>query len=619
MGDEGSEDGGKAMSKASVRQSTTAQWWTSSGLLNRLMPRRVKPVLGVLLLALAAIGPVADGEAEAQTSSSEMVLTTPVRQTLQRVQEDWEAWQRAYFQNDRDGAEAACTSLQALMADLGMERLPELASAAAAYARRSAQSGNFTRADWALEDARVLDETRPEIDFAAAIVRWRQGDYLRSLTATVSAYGRLFRLSSARTVLLNNALIWLLFVLLTAGALFIVTQMAVKGADLLEDLRRPIAGWPLPLALVIAFGMLTWPLLLPHGLVWMLLFWAVLLFGYASISERVVLTVLLVTVGVVPLVVRQQQRAMDMAVSPPARLLAALEQGRLYSSLFSDLEVLRGLLPEHPAVIEVTADLHRRLGQWELARLRYGALAELEPANGAALNNLGIYHIRKQDFRSAKGYLERAGEVEPGLVEPFFNLSQAFSSSYDFGESHEALAQAQKIDRARVDAWLEGGDNDLAIPVEGSARRYGEIRRELVARGRVDAMPTGLDWLRRELTLSVTSALLLAAVALHVLRRRFGYTTRVRLGRRSSSLWARLQRALIPGWHAAEEGHGGRGISLALLVVALISLPLLSRLRYRLPIDGELGTWPLLVVALVGLMALIMVRVGREFTAGGRR
>jgi tetratricopeptide (TPR) repeat protein len=287
--------------------------------------------------------------------------------------------------------------------------------------------------------------------------------------------------------------------------------------------------------------------------------------------------------------------------------------------LFSDFEVLLGLLPEHPAVIELAADLHRRLGQWELARLRYGSLAELEPANGAALNNLGVYHIRKQDFRSAKGYLERAGEAEPDLVEPFFNLSQAFSSSYDFGESHQALAQAQKIDRARVDAWLEEGDNDLAIPVEGSARRYGEIRRDLVARGRVDTATTGLEWLRGELTLSVTSALLLAAIALHVLRRRFGYTTRVSGGRRSKHVGARLLRALFPGWHAAEEGLGGRGIGLALLVVGLTSLPLLSRLRYRLPIDGDLGGWPLLVVSLVGLMAFVMVRVGNEFTAGGRR
>ncbi len=607
------------MSKASVRQPTTAPWWTFSRLLKHSMSRRGASVLRVLLLVVVVSGLGTEASVEAQTSSSEMVLTTPVRQTLQRVQEDWEAWQRAYFQNDRDGAEAARTSLQTLLADLGMYRLPELASAAAAYARRSAEAGNFTRADWALEDARALDETRPEVDFAAAAIYWREGDYLRSLISTVAAYGRLLRLASARTALLNNGVIWLLFVLMAAGALFVATQMAVKGADVLEDLRRPLSSWPLPAALLLAFGVLTWPLLLPHGLLWMLLFWAVLLFGYASISERVVLTLLLIAIGVVPLIVRQQQRAMDIATSPPTRLLAALENGRLYSSLFSDLEVLRGLMPNHPAVIEVTADLHRRLGQWELARLRYGALAELEPANGAALNNLGVYHIRKQDFRSAKGYLERAGEVEPGLVEPFFNLSQAFSSSYDFGESHEALAQAQKIDRARVDAWLEGGDNDLAIPVEGSARRYGEIRRELVARGRVDAMPTGLEWLRRELTLSVTSALLLAAVALHVLRRRFGYTTRIRLSRRSNSVWARLLRALIPGWHSAEEGHGGRGFGLALLVVALVALPLLSRLRYQLPIDGELATWPLLVVALLGLMALIMVRVGHEFTAGGRR
>lgn len=565
-------------------------------------------------LALAAlVGPAAFAQ-------TEPTLTTPVRQTLYRVQEDWQAWQRGYYQNDRESASGALDAILAASADLGFERLPELASAAAAYAKRSADGGNYTRATWALEDASALDPSRPETHFAASSVAWRRGGYLDSALSLGRGYVDLLRTESTRATLLHNIFIWLMIVVIAGGALMIGVQMAARGGDMLYDLGRLMPFLPAPAVLVLGVALFLWPLLLPYGVLWLFLYWVVLLLGYVTAGERVVLASLVLVLGASPIILQAAQRSMELTVSPPVRLLRALEDNALYGRLFSDLEVLSGVLGDEPALLELEADLHRRLGQWELARVRYGSLLEVEPANASALNNLGVYLLRKQDFGGAQVYFDRASEAEPDMVEAYFNLSQALSRDYFFGQSHEALAQAQKLDRSRVDGWLERADPELAISVDGFRARGAEIREALIARARADRADR--DWwvrLRGEASLLVTFGLLLVAIIVHVIRWRFGYAL-VRPRRGSGrQLAGRLRRALIPGWQAARQGQGVQAFLACALFVALVSLPIAGALRYRLPVGANTGSWPLLLIGGCGLLLLILWRVSRELGAEGRQ
>ena len=573
---------------------------------------RLDSILTACLTAIVFLVPSVGAQIDA-------ALTTPVRQTLHGIQEDWQAWQRGYYQNDREGAAGALRAIRASAADLGFERLPELSAAAAAYAAQSAGGGNYSRAEWALEDARTLDSSRPETHFAASSVAWRRGGYVASATSLFRGYVSLLRLESTRTALLHNLFIALMIVVLGGGALMVAVQMAVRGGDVLHDLGRFLPFLPKPLLLVVGAAVLLWPLILPFGVVWLLLYWIVLLLGYVSASERIVLAILLLVLGATPMILQSEQRSMELATSPPARLLQAIENSALYGRMFSDLEVLGGVLEEDSAVLELEADLHRRLGQWELARARYGSLLEIEPANAAVLNNLGVYSHRKQDFGGAKVYFERAGEAEPQMVEAFFNLSQALSRDYFFGKSHEALAQAQALDRGRVDQWLELADADLAIGVEGSRARYQEIRSALVERSSADRPQTAW-WsrLRGEPSILVTFGLLLVAVVIHLVRWRFGYALLSGGRGADRGIGSRLRRALIPGWRAIQQGHGVRAFLASALFVALISLPISSALRYRIPIDFDAGSWPLLLVGGIGLLLFVLFRVSREFVAERR-
>src|SRR5262249_52755361 len=157
-----------------------------------------------------------------------------------------------------------------------------------------------------------------------------------------------------------------------------------NGSALFHDFASFLGGrLPRPVALAVAALALLWPVVLPHGVVWLILYWSVLLWGYATASERWVLIALWLLLGCGPILVDQQREQVAAALSPPAVALHSLEERRLYGGLFSDLGLLRSLLPESVAVRQVIADLHRNLNQWELARSLYRQVLDSEPKNTA--------------------------------------------------------------------------------------------------------------------------------------------------------------------------------------------------------------------------------------------
>lgn len=580
----------------------------------------VRPCFRVLAWCIGLWMGLGATASEAQTAEIDgFVVTSPIRQTLHQIQEEWETWKRGYFQADEGATASATKDLLRVTRELGLENLPDLSVAASIYAVRAAEARDTKRAAWVLEAAEALDAGRAETAFARAIVRRTQGDWIGAALAIGDGVIRSMRRAESRTILLHNLLLWLLMVAVASGALFVVVQMAAKGADLIHDVVRALAP-PLPfaMALPLAVAAVLWPLLLPNGLLWVCALWALLLWGYGTVSERFVLLALLLLVGLAPALLRVQQRAVQLNLSPPARAMAAMARGDLYAGLFRDLQVLTSLLPDDPAVAEFESDLHRRLGQWEIAHIRYHEQLENEPANAIVANNLGVYFFRKQDFASAIIYFERATQADALLVEGFYNLNLAHSQNYEFAEARQALARAKELGGARVDAWLEAeGSNSRAIVANGSFARYQEIRSALRRKWGRESVPV-LAALRGDLSVSVGLTVVLLAIAIHLLRRRHGYSFSFARDAHPRSTASRLRRALIPGYASALEGAGLAALGGVTLATAVITLPLFHQIGYRSPVGVDAGVSLPMVFGGVALLILVVLRVGNEFTAEGR-
>ncbi|MES1241106.1 MAG: tetratricopeptide repeat protein [Acidobacteriota bacterium] len=556
----------------------------------------------LLVCALPARG--AETTSSAQATGVEM--TEPVRRTLKQLEEQWLQW---IVKNDQASSEDVVNDLLATARQLGITRLPDLSAGAIAKAIQAAEKSDFKRAKWALAAAEKLDPGRSETAFAEAAVARRQGDWSGVAGATMRGYARLFGLPLERYLWLQDLLLWALALMLVTGGLFVAVQMAAKGGELVRDMLGLFGRWmPGPAAMIVTAILLLWPLALPSGVLWLPLFWSLLLWTYASASERAVLVAIWLLVGLAPLLVTEQRRQVAVTLSPPVQAMESLEEHRLYGGLFTDLGALRALLPESPAVKHLLADVHRSLNQWEVARSLYRQVLEKEPENTAALMNLGAYFFLKGDFGNAIQNFQKVATVDPGNAAAQFNLSQAYSESYLFDESKRALAQARSLDQQRVEFWVRNLSQQRVVINSGGMDRIPEIRVELLETWRrQEGADARLILFRRGLPLLISFVLILVAVALHFARR--SERPEAPVERRTLGRWGHV---LLPGLRSAEEGEGVKVYAALLVPLAFLMLPLFQGIGYRIPWGYDPGNLTAWIVAILGLALIFVARLRLE-------
>lgn len=569
------------------------------------------------MLALAGGAAPLGGQTAAGPSAT-FEMTRGTQHSLHRLQESWLQWVSSFYQDNPAKAEEALRALNANARQVGMTRLVDFSLGAAALGLQSGREGKFERAQWALAAAETLDPQRPEIAFARAALARARGSYLEAFGATGAGFLRLLR-SPERGVFLAELLFWLLAVFWVAMALFVLVEVATKGSAVIADLQRALAKRMPAASATLCVGLaMLWPLALPSGPLWLLLYWSALLWGYESRSERWVTVAIWVFAGLAPWIAAVEQQRVAVALSPPLRALVNLSEGRLYGGLFGDLQVLKAAIGSDPAVMELIADVHRTMGQWDEARLIYRKVLESEPQNVSVLLNLGAYHYRKADFAIANDYFLRAARAVPPPAGAFYDLSLSYSETYQFEESRKALAQAKEIDAEQVDRWIRTPNADRVLVFNGGLARDEEIRRLLIDAW-AEAPSAGASAARAVADWASLVGVGLAAglgFGLYFLRRKQGF------GQPSSWLaWrsdplSRWLRALFPALSQAELGEGGKVI-LSVLAFALVAmLPLLFSIGIVAPLAGGLPASPPWVLFVLGLFLYVGLCVRSELGEG---
>lgn len=555
----------------------------------------LRAALATLSLGLCGVRPaLAAGE------GSGFELGDPVSRSLHGLQDQAVQW---LVQAEPERSGERVTEMLDTARKLGFVRFPDLARGALFRAVDGARRGDFELSRQALVGAERLDPGRPEISFATATVARLEGRYATAAGQLFVGIGRTLSWPFERRLLLEGALLWTLWLLLATAGLFVAIQLAAKGGALLADIGHIFSGRSSRFTLPFAIAVLVWPLVLPSGLIWLLLWWSVLLWGYASASERAVLVGAWILLAAAPPLLIEQRQRLAIALSPPALALDGLERRELSGDLWNDLGTLRTLVPDSFAVRQLIADIHRRLRQWERARVLYQEVIQKEPGNSAALVDVGTYYLERHEYAQAIEQFQRASEVDPTSAEAQYNLSWAYRGSYRFEEAERADAQARARDRSAVERWVQRAER--VVQVDGGFNRIPEIRGQLEARIAGPVAGKGrMDLVRRYGAAGLSVGLLLAALLLDAVRRnRSGYSEApldLKLGSRP---WQRWLRVLLPGLPSAEVGDGFRGFGAVLAVLALVSIPFLPRLGFRLPSSFGPGQGSAWLFAIVGLLA----------------
>lgn len=576
--------------------------------------------LRAALLCAVCLTSFASRPGEAQgtaATASGFELTRGVQRSLHRLQEAWLQWVSAFYRDNPALATEALKALEANSRQLGMPRLVDASLGAAAMAVQSARDGKFERAAWALAAAEQLDPGRPEAEFARAEVERLHG---RRFAAAMASAKGLFRLVRAEegALLLANLTFWFVAVLLVTAALFILVEIATKGSAVIADVHRWLRGrLTAGTAWLCAVILLLWPLALPAGPIWLLLYWSALLWGYESRSERWATAGIWLLAALGPWCVAMAEKKVAIAISPPMRAVSHFTAGRLYGSFFGDLEVLRGVVGDKPAAREILADVHRTLGQWEQARALYREVLVTEPERVPALINIGAFHFRKSDFALANQYFEQAARVQPPWAAAFYNLSLSFSETYQFEESQRALAQARAIDDDRVSEWVKLANSDRVFSFNGGLRRLDEFSADLDAVWKHDPQDERNERLgppRRSWIAVLAVAAL--AVALHLARRGKPYAEPTPwLAWRSGAI-SRWLRAFVPALSQVELGEGGKAALSLLGLSAILLAPRIFSFGFELPLLFGLPAGLPWTLAISGLAIYLALCIRAELAEG---
>ncbi len=566
----------------------------------------------VVILSLISVPALAQ-EPPAEPTDAQFPLGVRARSNLTRLQMDWLDWLVACNEGDGERAAAVIDSLQAHARVVGMRHLPELGAAAASRAIDLGRAGQMEPARWSLEAAERLAPLRPEGPFAASRVAWMEGAYVTAAASTVRGFVRSLASPQLRFVLLNNLALWAATVVALAGLLLVGVVMISRGPELYFDLHRYFDRFlPSPGSHALCLALLSWPFLLPAGPLWAAIYWSVLLWAYGARLERILLIAIWLFVGSLPAALTEQGRRVGLALYPPVQSLQSAARGGLEGDLFSHLAILQSILPESAALRHFSADIHRKLGQMEIARSTYRDVLADDPENAAALNDLGIYYFEASDFSGALDFFERAAESDPRRSEIQFNLAQAYSELYRFEESEDALFTARELDSDSVNAWLRRGLVERVVGIDGGLERVSEIRDELRAQWQVaEESPGWFGYWRQALSLPLVGVFIAIAVMV-----RLG-TRRGRSARPERIWWHpaadRVRRVLLAGVPEAEAGEAGRAALSLLALVTLASLPLANRLGFPLPWLHAGAPALLPTVAGFGLLVFFAMRYLRHW------
>src|SRR5256885_2011728 len=188
---------------------------------------------------------------------------------------------------DVDTAMKRTNDLTTAARELGIHILPVYAIAAAAEARQAAREHDKPKTEWAAKAADLLDPHSPYVAFSKADREADAKQYAQAVPAALAGYGRVLTSYRSRLLSQSDSLIVLLATLALTATIFAIALFIRYGRSMAHDFREILSGrFRGGAVTVLAFALLLAPIFLWLGPIWLIFYWFVIFFGYATKVER---------------------------------------------------------------------------------------------------------------------------------------------------------------------------------------------------------------------------------------------------------------------------------------------------------------------------------------------
>ncbi len=196
------------------------------------------------------------------------------------------------------------------------------------------------------------------------------------------------------------------------------------------------------------------PFFLRLDMLWAILFWSVLLWGYVTSREKQLILVFLIVLVYLPFFLRTSSSFLD---GTPSDVILEMNQINHEDGGRSVEERLRTWLATHPDDSEVLFSLgltEKRRGRYSEAEGFYQKAVHQDPRFSEAFSNLGNVYLAQKKTPLAIASYQQAADINPSRGAYYYNLYRAYSQeTFLSGKIDKAFQRARQLDPQLVDYY----------------------------------------------------------------------------------------------------------------------------------------------------------------------
>ena len=373
-----------------------------------------------------------------------------------QVRGQWFGWLAAQEEGDADLARRKVDEILKHAQKIEIRRMTDLALSATLLGRRQLVAGKPAFAREAFAAAIRLDPDLPEPRWArlGLALRSREpGEIARGLAGALRAT---FADGESRRVNLVRAALLFLGTVAAAALAALVILLVRHGARLVHDLKESAGGFLRGRAsIALVLGTLVLPLLLGLDVVWLALFLFVLVFGYATLEQRIVLSAALLSLVLFLPALDRFAYEFAISSSPIFRGAEALQESRYDQRVLDNLEAAKNIAPDDVDIRFLLGRLYQSLGQNDRAILEYTAGSQLAPHDIRCLVNRGNIRFVDGDLGSSQEDYQQALKRDPRSIAARYNLALLYAETFRTVEAAQTLQEARALDAGAVQSFQD--------------------------------------------------------------------------------------------------------------------------------------------------------------------
>jgi tetratricopeptide (TPR) repeat protein len=394
-----------------------------------------------------------------------------------QVRGQWFAWLAAQEEGDTALARRKVDEILKHAQRIEIRRMTDLALSATLLGRRQLVAGKPTLAREAYAAAIRLDPDLPEPRWARLGLAFTAREPRELATGLAGALRASLADLETRRVNLARIVLLVLGTFAAAALAALVILVVRHGARLVHDLVETAGGFLRGRARgALVLAALVLPLLLGLDVVWLALYLFVLVFGYATLDQKIATSAaVLVLVLLFPALDRFGYE-FAISSSPILRGAEALQESRYDQRVLDNLEAAKNIAPDDVDIRFLLGRLYQALGQNDRAIFEYTSGAQLAPRDIRCLVNRGNIRFVDGDLGSAQEDYQQALKRDPRSIAARYNLALLYAETFRTVEAAQTLQEARALDALAVQSFQ---DTPTLVKVVSIGYTTDEARRKI--------------------------------------------------------------------------------------------------------------------------------------------